>query len=360
MAEATFDPTAPCAAILEASAAAARARQAQLLKPPGSLGRLEDVAVTLAGVQGDADYFSAEQASIILFAGDHGVTAQGVSPYPSAVTTMMLEQFAGGRAAISILAERLGAGLEIVDVGVATDRRIERVVIDKLRGGTLDFTIDAAMTAEETVFAVAAGARAVERTAAASDGRNRICVFGDMGIGNTTSASAVLAALTGASAAAVTGPGTGLDAAGVEHKAGVIARGLDRHGLMAGHDKTPDTVLAAVGGFEIAAIAGGMIACGQRREAVLVDGFIATVAALVAVKINAGVRPFLIFGHRSAEPGHRIALEALSAQPLLDLGMRLGEGSGAAAALPLVRLACDLHHGMATFEDVGMAGPGPA
>lgn len=345
-----FDPYAPCAPYRHEIADAARQRQAQLTKPAGSLGRMEDVAIWLAGAQG-SHAPSAERAAIILFAADHGVTAQGISAFPSSVTVQMLANFAGGGAAISVLARSLGADLQIVDVGVDTDETIASVIHEKVRRGTRDFSTQPAMTGDELAQALDAGGRAVGRVMQDSP---QIAVFGDMGIGNSTSAAAVLAALTGKPARDVAGPGTGLDPAGVAHKAAVIDAALERHGLRA-TTASAQRVLDHVGGYEIAAIAGGMIASGQRGIPVLVDGFIATAAALAAVRMNPSLRPLLIFGHRSAEPGHDIALDVLDAKPLLDLGMRLGEGTGAAVALSVVRLACDLHNRMATFDEARVA-----
>lgn len=350
MPEHQFDPFAPCAIYRHDIADAARQRQTQLTKPAGSLGQLEDVAVWLAGAQGKHAP-SAERVAIILFAADHGVTAQGISAYPSSVTAQMLANFANGGAAISVLAGRLGAVLQIVDVGVDTEGAVEGVISEKIRRGTRDFSTEPAMTSDELVQALAAGARAVARIA---QGNPHIVIFGDMGIGNSTSAAAVIAALTGKPARDVAGPGTGLDPAGVAHKATVIDTAIGKHGLRGGQ-VTAEQALEHVGGYEIAAMAGAMIAGAQRGIPVLVDGFIATAAALAAVKMNPSLCPLLVFGHRSAEPGHDIALAALDAKPLLDLGMRLGEGTGAAVALSVVRLACDLHNRMATFDEARVA-----
>lgn len=348
----SFDPYAPCPEVCTASAEQARMRQAQLTKPPGSLGQLEDIAIWLAGAQA-TEAISAQRVAITLFAADHGITAQGVSLYPSAVTAQMLQNFAGGRAAISVLAKGLGARLEIVDVGVATDQQIDGVVSDKQGHGTRDFSVEAAMTSAELSYALGAGARAVDRMATFNPD---IAAFGEMGIGNTTTAAALLAALTGHSAGDVTGAGTGLDQSGIAHKAGVIECAIARHDLH-GPQVTVERALLSVGGYEIAAMTGGMIAAAQRRIPVLVDGFIATVAALVGTRMTPSLRPFLAFGHRSAERGHDVALDALHAKPILDLGMRLGEGSGAAVAVAVLRHACDLHTQMATFAEAGVSGP---
>ncbi len=346
--DAAFDPSAPAPPFSNGSAQKVRAHDAKLLKPPGALGRLEEIAIWLGGVQ--ATFVpEARRAAIIVFAADHGVTAQGVSPFPAVITRLMLDSFIEQRGAIGVLALRNNWPLQVVDVGVDCDDTPDGVVVDKLCRGTRDFTRAQAMTEDELDHALCAGARAVDR----SDDPYEpvIWVFGDMGIGNTTAAAAVLAALTSQPAAAVAGPGTGLDADGVARKAAVIASALDLHGL-SGPEIAPRQAVQCVGGLEIAAMAGAMIRAAQGRGAILVDGFIATVAALVACRINPSVRPYLLFAHRSAEPGHAVALAALEAEPLLDLGMRLGEGTGAALALHLVREAANLHCGMGTLDEL--------
>jgi len=353
----------PCPAPSEPHAAEAKARQARLTKPPGSLGVLETLAVTLASLQA-TDRPRAAKAPIVLFAGDHGVTAQGISAYPAAVTVEMLRNFAAGGAAISVLARELGVELTVVDAGTLAVDAVPGVVTDKPRRGTRDFAIEAAMTAAECAAAFAAGRRAVEAQGAAD-----VILFGEMGIGNTTSAAAVAAALLGMAPAEIAGAGTGLDSGGIAHKVRVIAASLERHGLdrhgLARHGRAdsdpprvidPRRVLECVGGLEIAALVGAIVAAAQRGMPVLVDGFIVTVAALAATRLNATCRPWLIFSHRSAERGHAAVLDALAARPVLDLDLRLGEGSGAAMALPVLRLACALHNGMATFEEAAVSG----
>ncbi len=336
----------------EAHVAAAEQRQARLTKPAGALGALETVAIRLAGLQA-TDKPQAARAAIVLFAGDHGVTAQGVSAYPSAVTVEMLKNFAAGGAAISVLARELGAPLTVVDAGTLAEAAIPGVIVDKPRRGTRDFASEPALTAEEVAYALEAGKRAVARV---DEQGADIILFGDMGIGNTTSAAAVAAALLGRAPGEMVGAGTGLDEEGVARKAHVIAGAFARHGLPR-RDASPIEVLADVGGLEIAALAGATIAAAQARIPVLVDGFIVTSAVLAAVRLNPSCWPWLLFSHRSAEKGHRIVLDALAAEPILDLGMRLGEGSGAAIALSVVRLACSLHNGMATFEEAAVSGP---
>ena len=319
-------------------------RQARLTKPSGSLGRLESLAVELAGLQG-RECPHLEQPWIAVFAGDHGVVAEGVSAYPQAVTRQMLHNFVAGGAAISVLAHQLQARLEVIDLGTVGGEPLGGVHSYALGPGTANFTQGPAMIVAQCVAALDAGRASVER---ARQVRAGLYIGGEMGIGNTTAAAALGCALLDLPALALTGPGTGLDAAGLSHKQRVIDSALLLH-QHAGSE--PFEVLRRLGGFEIAALAGAFVACAQHGLPVLVDGFITTVAALCAVRLNPACRPWLLFGHRSAEPGHALVLQALKAEPLLDLGLRLGEGSGAALAVPLLRLACSLHGGMATFEE---------
>jgi len=327
---------------------AARARQDQLTKPTGALGRLETLAIELAGLQ-HTERPRAASVPITVFAGDHGIVAQGVSAYPQQVTIAMMANFCAGGAAISVLARELGSRLEVVDAGTLAEQSMSGVVTDKPRRGTRDFSMEIALQPAELAFAFDCGKRAVVRVA---QGVPDLLILGEMGIGNTTSAAAIAAALLQVKAEAIAGHGTGIDAARRAHKAGVIDAALTRHGLAA--DRSPERVLCAVGGLEIAAISGAIIAAAQQRIPLLIDGFIVSVAALAAARLNPSCRPSLIFSHRSAEQGHRIVLDALDARPLLDLDLRLGEGSGAALALPLVRLACALHNGMATFAEAAV------
>jgi nicotinate-nucleotide--dimethylbenzimidazole phosphoribosyltransferase len=326
---------------------AAATRQNQLTKPTGALGRLETLAIELAGLQ-HTERPRADRVPIIVFAGDHGITAQGVSAYPQEVTIAMMANFAAGGAAISVLAREIGSTLEVVDAGTLAEAPLPGIVTDKPRCGSRDFSEQAALEPAEVAFAFECGQRAIARaTKAGAD----LLILGEMGIGNTTSAAAIAAVLLGVDAADIAGVGTGLDSAGRERKARIIAAALAHHGLAGA---SVERVLCAVGGLEIAAIAGAMIAAAQRRIPVLVDGFIVSVAALAVVRLNPACRPHLIFSHRSAEQGHRRLLEALDARVLLDLDLRLGEGSGAALALPILRLACALHNGMATFSEAAV------
>jgi nicotinate-nucleotide--dimethylbenzimidazole phosphoribosyltransferase len=338
-----------CPAISLAHRDAALKRQAELTKPAGSLGRLETLAVDLAALQ-HSERPRAERVPIIIFAGDHGIAAQGVSAYPQEVTIAMMANFSAGGAAISVLARELGSPLEVVDAGTLAESPLPAIVTDKLRRGTRDFSKAEALTPNEVDFGFACGERAVARASSPD-----LLIFGEMGIANTTTAAAIAAALLGMSPDRLAGSGTGLDAAGRDRKAQVIATALAHHGLDAG-SAAVERVLCAVGGLEICAMSGAIIAAAQCRIPVLVDGFIVSVAALVAVRLNPSCRPYLIFSHRSAEQGHRLVLDALEARPLLDLELRLGEGSGAALALPLLRLACALHNGMATFAEAAIPG----
>lgn len=327
----------------------AQARQQQLTKPAGSLGQLESVAVQLAGLQGRVKP-SLEQLWFAIFAGDHGVVAEGVSAFPQEVTGQMLLNFVSGGAAISVLARQLGASLEVVDLGTISPMlNLSGVRHLNIGPGTANFTQAPAMTGEQGLRALQAGRDSVQRAAATGA---QLFVGGEMGIGNTTAASALACALLDCPVTHLTGPGTGLNAEGVSHKAQVIERALALHGAQRGDALQ---TLFNLGGFEIAALVGAYLACAQEGIAVLIDGFICSVAALVAVRLNPECRQWLLFGHRGAEPGHRHVLETLNAQPLLDLGLRLGEGSGAALAVPLLRLACDLHGQMATFAEAAVA-----
>ena len=336
-----------CPAISAAHRDAARLRQDQLTKPTGALGRLEGLAIELASLQ-HTDRPRADRVPIIVFAGDHGIAARGVSAYPQEVTIAMMANFAAGGAAISVLARELGSALEVVDAGTLAPAPMPGIVTDKARRGSRDFSKEAALGAADLAFALDCGARAVTRAAA---NQPDLLILGEMGIGNTTSAAAIAAAFLKRGAETLTGLGTGLDAAGRTRKADIIDAALARHGLA---EASPEQVLCAVGGLEIAAISGAIISAAQRRIPVLIDGFIASVAGLAAVRLNPSCRPYLIFSHRSAEQGHRLVLEALEARPLLDLDLRLGEGSGAALALPILRLACALHNGMATFAEAAV------
>ena len=329
------------------AAEAARARQDTLTKPPGSLGELEALVIRLAGWQ-RSECPGMERVHITVFAGDHGIAVEGVSAFPQAVTTEMLRNFARGGAAISVLARALGATFEVVNLGTAIP--ITGGVHDRWLGpGTESFAQHAAMSEVQLVAALDAGRRSVDR-ALATDAQ--LYVGGEIGIGNTTAAAALACALLPAEPERLAGPGTGLDAAGVARKAAVIRRSLEHH---AGALGSAAEILRRLGGFEIAALAGAYVRCAQVGLPAMIDGFIATAAALIAARLRPGAEGWWLFSHRSREPGHAALLGALHARPLLELGMRLGEGSGAAVAVPLLRLACELHAGMATFAQAGVS-----
>lgn len=328
--------------------AQALARQSQLTKPPGSLGLLEDVAVTLAGLQGTATP-ALDRVWISVFAADHGVAAEGVSAFPQAVTGEMLRNFASGGAAIAVLARALGATLDVVNLGTVNDpgpvAGVHRAVI---AASTRNFCDGPAMSEAQLRAALDAGAASVR---AARDAGAQLFIGGEMGIANTTAAAALASALLRRAPAELAGAGTGLDADGIARKIAVIERALALH---ASADSDWD-YLRRLGGFEIAALAGAYLAAAQAGLPVLVDGFIASVAALAAQRLNPACAEWLLYAHRSHERGHAALLDALQARPLLDLGLRLGEASGAAVAVPLLRLACALHNGMATFVQAGVS-----
>ncbi|WP_108447155.1 nicotinate-nucleotide--dimethylbenzimidazole phosphoribosyltransferase [Halomonas denitrificans] len=318
-----------------------------LTKPPGSLGRLEALAVTLAGLAGE-DFPDVTPPGVVVFAADHGVAEEGVSAFPQAVTAQMVANFVAGGAAINVFSRRIGARLEVVDVGVVGELPDHGVVHDRVRPGTANLAREAAMSRDEAREALAVGRRAARRAVAAGC---RCLIVGEMGIANTTASSALLAALTGAPVSALVGAGTGVAGAALDHKRAVIEAALVAR---APDPDDPLATLAALGGLEIAAMAGAYLEGAAHRLPLLVDGFIATVAALVACRLEPALRPYLIFGHRSHEPGHRLALEALDAEALLDLELRLGEGSGAALAFPLLEAATAMLAEMATFADAGI------
>jgi nicotinate-nucleotide--dimethylbenzimidazole phosphoribosyltransferase len=340
------------AAIGELDAAAmdaARVRQRALTKPRGSLGRLEELAVTIAGITGSPVPRLAQKA-VIVIAADHGVAAAGVSAYPQAVTTEMVRNFLRGGAAINALARPADARVVVVDAGVIGDIGPHPRLHSKRIGlGTRDLRRCAAMSSTEVSATIAAGIDVLEQEA--QRGLD-IVATGDMGIANTTSASAIVATLCDAPVAAVTGMGTGIDARAHARKIALIGDALALHRS----DPTDALdVLAKVGGFEIGALAGVILAAAARRIPVVLDGFISGAAALLAVTLAPRARPFLIAAHRSPEPGHGVALDRLGLVPLLDLGMRLGEGSGAAVALLVIDAALRAHSEMATFAEAAVS-----
>ncbi|MEK0362787.1 nicotinate-nucleotide--dimethylbenzimidazole phosphoribosyltransferase [Pseudomonas sp. CBC3] len=339
---------APCHALDERARQAALARDAQLTKPGGALGRIDALVPQLAALRG-CERPSLDPVWISIFAGDHGVAAEGISAFPQSVTGQMLANFVNGGAAINVLARQLCAKLEVVDLGTATQvGPLPGVRHLSLGAGTANFAEAPAMSMEVCLQAMQAGRDSAMR---ANGEQSALFIGGEMGIGNTTTAAALACALLECDPHNLAGPGTGLNAAGVAHKCAVIKRALVLH---AGCHDTLGW-MQRLGGFELAALTGAYLACAQQGIVVLVDGFICGVAALCAVRLNPACRDWLLFAHRSAEPGHLAVLEALDARPLLDLGLRLGEGSGAALAVPLLRLACVLHEQMATFAEAAVA-----
>jgi nicotinate-nucleotide--dimethylbenzimidazole phosphoribosyltransferase len=330
-------------------AAQVEARWNSLTKPPGSLGYLEALVLRLALIQQTARPSVARKA-IAIFCGDHGITSQGVSAYPREVTIQMVRNFVRGGAAISVLCRRHGIEPVIVDAGVAGDP--EPGTIDmRIARGTASFVDGPAMTASQTAQALDSGAA----LAKSWKGRYEIACVGEMGIGNTTSASALLCAFTGVEPRAAAGPGAGLDVLGIGRKCEVIEAGLLLH-RSAIESRDPLAIAAAFGGFEIVTMAGFMLGAAEARLPVVVDGFIASSAALVAQSIAPAVLDYLLFSHVSAEPAHRFMLASLGVQAILSLDMRLGEGSGAAMLVPILDAAVALYSDMATFEEAMVSG----
>lgn len=338
----------------EEAAARARRRQDELTKPTGALGRLEALAVQVAGITGQ-DRPGHDRRLVAVFAADHGVAAEGVSAYPSAVTGQMVRAFAGGRAAVSVLARQAAARLVVVDVGVASPLPPDLPILHRrVRSGTAPFAVGPAMARAEALAAMEIGAAVVED--ALDDGLD-LLALGEMGIGNTTAASAVAAALLGLPPEAVVGRGTGVDGDGLARKREAVARAL---AVNRPDPADPIAVLTAVGGLEIAALSGAILRAAAGRVPVILDGFVVGAAALAACALAPAARPFLIAAHCSPEPGHGHILAALGLDPLLEFGMRLGEGSGAALALPIVAAALAAHGGMATFAEAGVSNRGEA
>jgi nicotinate-nucleotide--dimethylbenzimidazole phosphoribosyltransferase len=327
---------------------AARARQLQLTKPPGSLGRLEDLACWFAARLGNP-VPAQPQCEVFVFAADHGVAARGVSAFPQSVTGQMVGNFARGGAAINVLASLEGCRIEVVDVGVASNEAPPAGVRnERVRAGTRYLASESAMTADELRAALAVG----ERCARAAVAREaRLLIAGDMGIANSTAAACLICAITGATPESVVGRGTGVDDAGLVRKVDVVRIALGRVAKV----REPSQLLAELGGLEIAAIAGFYLEAARQGVPVLLDGYISTAAALAAVSIEPEAVNWLLASHRSAEAGHSVALEWLKLDPLLDLGLRLGEGTGAALTVPIVRAALALHARMATFGEAGVS-----
>jgi nicotinate-nucleotide--dimethylbenzimidazole phosphoribosyltransferase len=333
----------------ETAMAAARARQDQLTKPRGSLGRLESLSIQLAGITGSA-FPEITHKVVITMAGDHGVVAEGVSAYPQEVTPQMVLNFLHGGAAINVLSRHVGARVVIVDMGIAVDMAPHPdLVVKKVGLGTENITAGPAMSRAQAAQAVQAGIHVVEDELARG---LDILAVGEMGIGNTTPAAAIAATLTGRPVDEIVGRGTGVDDEGLGRKIDAIHRALTIN--------RPDPsdaldVLSRVGGFEIGGMAGAMLCAAAHRRPVLVDGFISSAAAMIAAGIDPQARDYMIASHRSQERGHRIILDWLGLEPLLDLDMRLGEGTGAALSMPLIEAACKVLREMATFDQAGVS-----
>jgi nicotinate-nucleotide--dimethylbenzimidazole phosphoribosyltransferase len=330
------------------------ARQNRLTKPQGSLGGFEEIAVQLASLQATSTP-KADSIAIHIFAADHGIAQEGVSAFPQAVTVEMIKNFLRGGAAISVAAQSLGADLSVWNLGTVVPLSLDDLTLTHahhlksraIAKGTSNFAQKAAMEYEQLNQAMAVGAEAVDASLSAD-----LLIAGEMGIGNTTSAAAIGAVLSDRPANEWVGAGTGLNTEGIKHKANVIESAIERHHL---DNPTPLEILRYFGGFEIAAMVGFYLRAAQRGKPVIVDGFICSVAAWVAVAIRPEARAWMIFSHHSAEAGFKTLKKELNIEPILDMKMRLGEGSGAASVVPLIRLACDWHNRMATFDEAGVS-----
>ena len=320
----------------------------QKTKPLGALGRLEELACQLALIQRQ-ERITIEQPTMLVFAADHGIARHGISIAPSDVTRQMVLNFLGGGAAINCFCREHQIELKVVDAGILTPIDDPRLIHQRPGAGTADLSVEPAMSQEQAHLGLQLGSELAKAQVAA--GCN-LLAFGEMGIGNTTPASALLAALTGIPVAACVGRGTGIDDAQLGRKISLVSQALAR----VGDGSDPIRLLAELGGFEIAQITGAMLAAAEQQITMLIDGFIVTSAALLAVKIAPAARDYMIFSHGSSEgSGHGIMLETLKARPLLDLGLRLGEGTGAALALPLLRSACAFYNEMASFASAGVS-----
>ena len=319
-------------------------------KPLGALGRLEELALQLGMIQGTVTP-KIEQPQIRVFAADHGLTKHGISAFPSAVTAQMVYNFLSGGGAINVLARQHNIELKVIDAGVDADfgnspfKDHPQLLDYKVRHGSRDALAEPAMTEAECLAALENGMNVVKNMA------GNLLIVGEMGIGNTSAASLLLARLGDLSITDCIGRGTGLDDAGLQHKTNILTQVLERHSEV----QAPLEVLAALGGLEIAMMAGALIQAASERRILLIDGFIASSALLVAERLAPGVAQYAIFAHHSVEPGHAHLLKLLNAEPLLNMGMRLGEGSGAALAYPILQSACAIINEMASFSDAGIS-----
>jgi nicotinate-nucleotide--dimethylbenzimidazole phosphoribosyltransferase len=330
--------------------ARARARLDQLTKPLGSLGRLEDLAAQMVSIRGET-FADPMRKAVYVFAADHGITAEGVSAYPSEVTRQMVLNFLANGAAVNVLAKLHQAEVNVVDVGVDADfDRIDGLLHHKVRRGTRNMMREAAMSADELTKTLAIGLKLADDAKAK---RYNLVAVGEMGIGNTTAASAITSALTREPVDRITGKGTGLNSEALTHKCMVIEAVLAKH--FDGPFPNPLDVLRCVGGLEIAAMTGFILGAARHQLAVVVDGFISTAAAAIAFAIAPQVIGYLFAGHQSEEPGHRVLLEYIGLKPILALNMRLGEGTGAVLAMPILESALCLYNQMATFESAGVS-----
>jgi nicotinate-nucleotide--dimethylbenzimidazole phosphoribosyltransferase len=349
----TVDLDALCARIGpldETAMTAARDRQDRLTKPRGALGRLEDISIWLSGAQGRCPPVQPDRIRVVVFAADHGCAAAGVSAYPQEVTGQMVANFVAGGAAVNVLATVVGASVRVVDVGVTHPPPGLPADVTRYRvrpsSGRLD--VEDALTAGDVRQAMAVGVQIADEEV---DGGTDLLLPGDMGIGNTTPATAVIAALTNGDVAALVGRGTGIDDAGLVVKRDVIQRALER----VGPHLTPVDVLARIGGCDVAATTGFLLEAAARRTPVILDGIVSAAAALTAAAICPAAAQWWVAGHRSTEPAQSAALAALRVEPLVDLGLRLGEGTGALLAVPVLRAAVATLTGMATFDEAGVS-----
>lgn len=333
------------------AAEAARARQGLLTKPAGALGRLEELSVWVSACQGACPPRQFERARVVVFAGDHGVAAAGVSAYPAEVTAAMVANIAAGGAAVNVLAEVADAGVRVADIAVDTDEPESPAIgAHRIRRSSGNIAVEDALTADEVVQAIEAGRRiADDEVDAGAD----VLIAGDMGIGNTTPATTLIAALTDSEPVAVVGRGTGVDDAGWARKTAAIRDALYRTRRITAD---PVALLRICGGADVAAMTGFCAQAALRRTPVLLDGLVVTAAALAADRLAPGARQWWQAGHRSTEPAHTLALRHLDLEPIVDLGMRLGEGSGALVALPVLRAAVATLASMSTFSEAGISG----
>ncbi|MCK4493120.1 MAG: nicotinate-nucleotide--dimethylbenzimidazole phosphoribosyltransferase, partial [Methylococcales bacterium] len=326
---------------------AARVKQIQLTKPEGALGALELLAIRLAAMQQTYTPTLA-RISVSIFASDHGIANENVSAFPQSVSVEMVKNFSAGGAAVNVLSRFIQADFEVIDVGLVQDLSLPMVRIEKLTHGTANFLQAPAMSKVQCNYALNAGKNAIQR---ALSKNTQLFIGGEMGIGNTTSAAAISCSLLQQPPSELVGAGTGINSQTIEHKIAIVDQALIKHHA---NLTTPLSILQHLGGFEIAALVGAYLFAAQNQLPVLVDGFIATSAALIAARLNPQVIPWFFYGHQSQEKGHQLILTALNAKPLLSLSMRLGEASGALVAVPLLQMACKLHNEMATFEQTKM------